>query len=165
MLSLTRSFVLLSTIFVFLYGASYMYVRITEVETERPPSPLDVRVRLNFMGAILLLFGVLKLYDLRGFASIFRKYDIISQYVPFYALVYPFIELALGLAYIVRFRLDFIDMVTATVMIVSIVSVVVSLVKGKQLRCGCMGSFFHIPLSYVTLSENVLMLAMVALRR
>mgnify|MGYP001255128859 CR=1 FL=1 len=35
MLSLTRSFVLLSTIFAFLYGASYMYVRITEAETER----------------------------------------------------------------------------------------------------------------------------------
>lgn len=168
MLSPSRSLLLLATIFVSLYGASYAYayaahVRATDGAGGRPPEVFDARVRLNFMGAVLLLFGALKLYDLRGFASIFRRYDLISRYVPVYAFAYPFVELALGAAYLVRFRLGLANAATASVMLVSIVSVVVSLLGGEKLRCGCMGSFFHIPLSYVTLSENVLMLAMVAL--
>ena len=169
MLSPSRSLLLLATIFASLYGASYAYayayshVRATAGGGGRPPAAFDARVRLNFMGAVLLLFGALKLYDLRGFASIFRRYDLISRYVPVYAFAYPFVELALGAAYLARFRLGLANAATASVMLVSIVSVVVSMLGGEKLRCGCMGSFFHIPLSYVTLSENVLMLAMVAL--
>ena len=43
-------------------------------------------------------------------------------------------------------------------MMVSIISVLISLYKGAKLRCGCMGSFFNIPLSYTTLSENIVMI-------
>jgi len=45
-----------------------------------------------------------------------------------------------------------------TLMLISIISVLISLVNGQKLRCGCLGSFFHIPLSYVTLSENIVMI-------
>ena len=45
-------------------------------------------------------------------------------------------------------------------MIISIISVSISLLKKQNLRCGCLGTFFHIPLSYVTISENVAMLAL-----
>ena len=45
-------------------------------------------------------------------------------------------------------------------MITSLLSVGISMVKGQKLRCGCLGSFLHIPLSYVTISENVIMLLM-----
>ena len=47
-------------------------------------------------------------------------------------------------------------------MIISIISVVISMINGQKLRCGCLGSFLHIPLSYVTLSENVVMALMSA---
>ena len=40
-------------------------------------------------------------------------------------------------------------------MIVSLIGVFLSLGKGVSLRCGCLGSFFHVPLSYVTVSENI----------
>jgi len=45
-------------------------------------------------------------------------------------------------------------------MIISLISVSISLYQGQNLRCGCLGSFFHLPLSYVTISENVVMLLM-----
>ena len=50
------------------------------------------------------------------------------------------------------------------IIIVSIsvrISVIISIIKGEKLRCGCLGSFFHIPLSYVTISENIVMLLMI----
>ena len=50
--------------------------------------------------------------------------------------------------------------VTKILMIISIISVIISMYAGQNLRCGCLGSFFHIPLSYVTISENVAMLAL-----
>ena len=77
-----------------------------------------------------------------------------------YGYVYPFIELALGLAYLKRYKLDNVNITTIVLMIVSIISVLISMSKGQKLRCGCLGSFLHIPLSYVTLSENMVMLVM-----
>ena len=49
-------------------------------------------------------------------------------------------------------------MIMKIFMMVSIISVLISLYKGAKLRCGCMGSFFNIPLSYTTLSENIVMI-------
>ena len=112
------------------------------------------------MGCIFIIFGVLKIANLPKFVEIFNKYDIISQKVPGYGYVYPFIELALGLAYLKRYKLDNVNMTTIVLMIVSIISVLISMSKGQKLRCGCLGSFLHIPLSYVTLSENMVMLVM-----
>ena len=45
-------------------------------------------------------------------------------------------------------------------MTISILSVTISIIKGDKLRCGCLGSFFHIPLSYTTLAENFMMIFM-----
>ena len=89
--------------------------------------------------------------------QIFNKYDIISQKVPGYGYLYPFIEIALGIAYLKKYKLDKVNITTIFLMIVSIISVLISMSKGQKLRCGCLGSFLHIPLSYVTLSENVVM--------
>ena len=113
------------------------------------------------MGTILIIFGLLKLYDITKFSQIFRKYDIISQKLPVYSYIYPFLEIALGIAYLQKYKLNFANTITTSLMIVSIISVIISLISGQKLRCGCMGSFFHIPLSYVTLSENIIMLSMI----
>ena len=54
----------------------------------------------GFMGVFLLIFAVLKIFDLKGFRRGFRMYDILARQVPDYAFVYPFIELGLGLLYL-----------------------------------------------------------------
>lgn len=112
----------------------------------------------KYMGAIYLTFGVLKLYDLEKFSKIFNKYDIISKKIKIYPYLYPFIEIILGISLLKNNYTDKILDFTHIFMIISIISVSISLYKGEKLRCGCLGSFFHIPLSYVTLSENIIML-------
>ena len=47
-------------------------------------------------------------------------------------------------------------------MIISIISFAISMINGDKLICGCLGIFLHIPLSYVTLSENIVMTLMSA---
>lgn len=118
------------------------------------------QLRTNFMGSILIIFGILKLFNLNTFASIFQKYDIISKYVPIYSFIYPFIEIILGLCFLFKYKLNLVKNSTISLMIISIISVIISIIKGQNLRCGCLGSFFHIPLSYVTLSENIVMILM-----
>ena len=154
MLSPGKSFVILSIGFLSISLANYLYLQGTDDETNHK------LLMNNIMGCIFIIFAVLKIANLPKFVEIFNKYDIISQKVPGYGYVYPFIELALGLAYLKRYKLDNVNMTTIVLMIVSIISVLISMSKGQKLRCGCLGSFLHIPLSYVTLSENMVMLVM-----
>lgn len=161
MLSAPQSFVLLASFFGTAYLANYAYLRWKEKTIDQEAEKTQQRaLTLNFMGTVLVAFGLLKLYDLRGFAAIFRKYDLVSGVAPLYAYAYPFVELALGLAFLRRFMLNATVYATAGLMALSVASVAVALARGKELRCGCMGAFLHVPLSYVTLSENVLMLLM-----
>ena len=151
MLSPAKSFIILSTGFIVVSLVNYLYLK--QIDNER-----DHKLLMNnIMGSIFIIFGLLKIVNLPKFVQIFNKYDIISQKVPGYGYLYPFIEIALGIAYLRKYRLDAVNGSTIILMIISIISVIISMVKGQKLRCGCLGSFLHIPLSYVTLSENVVM--------
>ena len=49
----------------------------------------------DFMGLFLLVFAMVKLFDLSSFATGFAKYDLLAARSRTYALVYPFLELGL----------------------------------------------------------------------
>ena len=53
-----------------------------------------------FMGLFLLQFSALKLFDVRGFAKGFAKYDLLAMRSRPYGLIYPFLELTLALGYL-----------------------------------------------------------------
>jgi hypothetical protein len=58
----------------------------------------------DFMGFFLVVFALLKVFNLSGFADGFQKYDLLARRFRAYALAYPFIELALGLGYLAFWR-------------------------------------------------------------
>ena len=116
----------------------------------------------NFMGAFFLAFAFFKLLDLRGFADAYRGYDVVARRVPAYGYVYPFIELALGAAYVTGFQPFATNLVTLVVMAMSSVGVIQSLLAGRKIRCACLGTVFNLPMSTVTLVEDGLMIAMAA---
>ena len=94
------------------------------------------------------------------YENVFSKYDIIANNVELYAYAYPFLEIILGVYLLKGVNTKRIYNIIITLMGISIVSVLASMKRGVNLRCGCIGSLFHIPLSYVTLSENVVMILM-----
>lgn len=156
MLSPVKSFIILLTGFITISGINYLYLLKTDKEYTHK------LLMNNIMGCIFIIFGLLKIVNLPKFVQIFNKYDIISQKIPYYGYIYPFIEISLGLAYLKKYKLHIVNSTTIFLMIISIISVVISMINGQKLRCGCLGSFLHIPLSYVTLSENVVMALMSA---
>lgn len=161
MLNKTTSFILILTIFTTIYIINYLYLRYFKQSNDVNNNKLnDNELMNNIMASILLIFGGLKLFDLPKFSSIFSKYNLISKKIPYYSYFYPFIEIILALALFYRYKIDLLYVLIIILMLISLVSVSISLYKGQKLRCGCLGSFFHLPLSYVTISENVVMLLM-----
>ena len=154
MLGNLHSFILILSLFLIIYLVNYTYLYYKYKEINKK------ELMNNIMGTVFLVFSVLKFLDLTKFVKIFSKYDLITKFIPIYGYIYPFIELTLSILFFSRKYLKYSYIVSIILMITSLLSVGISMIKGQQLRCGCLGSFLHIPLSYVTISENVIMLLM-----
>lgn len=108
-----------------------------------------------FMGFFFCVFAMFKFFTLAGFVAGFRLYDLLAKKILVYGYIYPFIELALGLAYLSFVFPVLTYSITIVLMVVSSIGVVQSLKKGLDTRCACMGTVLNVPLSTVTLIENI----------
>lgn len=117
---------------------------------------------LDSMGFFLVMFSMFKLFDLSSFADGFQKYDLLGRRVRAYALVYPFIELGLGLVYLARWNLPLAYGVTTVVMVFGALGVLNALRHHLDLNCACMGTVLRVPLSTVALVEDFGMAGMAA---
>lgn len=116
----------------------------------------------NFMAAFFLVFSFFKLLDIKGFAESYFSYDIIAKRWMGWGYVYAFIELGLGLAYLLRWDSLVTNLVTFIVMSISIVGVLQSVLSKRKIRCACLGAVFNLPMSTITIIEDALMIGMSA---
>jgi copper chaperone CopZ len=114
----------------------------------------------HFMAGFFLVFSFFKLMNLKGFAEGYSMYDVVAKHVPAYGFIYPFIELGLGIAFLTAFNPLLTNIITSIVMAVSTIGVVQNLMKKSPFQCACLGTVIKLPLSKVTLFEDLLMLAM-----
>jgi hypothetical protein len=114
----------------------------------------------NFMAGFFLVFSFFKLLDLKGFADSYASYDIVAKKWRGWGYLYPFIELALGLAFLVKLDLPITNGVTFVVMGISIIGVLQSLLQKRRIQCACLGAVFNLPMSTITVIEDGLMIAM-----
>lgn len=121
-----------------------------------------MRAMGNFMGGFFLAFSFFKLLDLQGFVGSFQSYDVLARPVRAYGYVYPFIELGLGVAYLVGFAPVATNVVTLVVMLVGIVGVSQALFQKRRIQCACLGTVFNLPMSKVTFIEDGVMAVMAA---
>jgi hypothetical protein len=113
-----------------------------------------------FMAIFFLTFGSFKLAGYQMFADMFSGYDIVAERFKPYAYAYPFIELALGIAYASAKFQPWLDWVTLAVMAVGTVGVFRELKRRTGIHCACLGNIIKLPLSTVSLVEDVGMGAM-----
>ncbi|MFI4957255.1 MAG: MauE/DoxX family redox-associated membrane protein [Gammaproteobacteria bacterium] len=124
----------------------------------------SVTLMYGFMGYFLIFLSMFKFFDLPGFVKGFAKYDLVTQKFPVYGYVYPFIELFLGLAYLSHFILFLTSLLTIIVMSIGAVGVFKSLKSGEDIKCACLGTGLNVPLSTVSIVENVGMVVMAVLQ-
>jgi hypothetical protein len=120
------------------------------------------RAMRHFMAGFFLVFSFFKLLDVPAFADAFSMYDILAKRSRGYALLYPFIELALGLAYLANLHPFTTNLVTLIVMGIGAIGVIQSLLEKRRIRCACLGAVFNLPMSKITLIEDALMAGMAA---
>ncbi len=124
-------------------------------------TPLGLAAWMHyFMGVFLCIFAMLKLFDLKGFEKGFLMYDLVAKKDARYARAYPFIELALGLGYLSFFATYLVYVLTILVFGIGAYGVMKALKAGLNTKCVCMGNVLNVPLSTVTLTEDVLMIVM-----
>lgn len=121
-----------------------------------------MRAMANFMGGFFVAFSFFKFLNLRGFVDAYQTYDVLARPVRAYGYIYPFIELGLGIAYLVRFAPVVTNLVTLVVMLVSIVGVTQALLQKRRIQCACLGTVFNLPMTKVTFIEDALMAGMAA---
>lgn len=130
---------------------------ITQKHLSATPS---MSIMYGFMGYFLVFLSMFKFFDLKGFVKGFSMYDVITKKFPAYGYIYPFIELLLGIAYLSQFHVIITSILTIIVMSAGAVGVFKSIAAGEKFTCACLGTVLNVPLSTVSILENVGMVVM-----
>lgn len=118
---------------------------------------------LAFMAWFFLIFGSLKILRLGGFVEAYRMYDLLAMRSIAYAYAYPFLEFGFGLAYLFSWQLQAVSGVVVVVMLIGALGVYLKLRKREEIPCACLGTVFKVPMTWVTLGEDLLMAGMAGL--
>jgi len=108
-----------------------------------------------FMAVFFAVFACFKLLDLPGFVMSYIGYDIIAKKFTGYGYIYPFIELALSLGYFLNF--SYTNIATVILMTVGTMGVGRQLLRGSKIKCACLGTYVKLPLTTVSLVEDLAM--------
>lgn len=124
-------------------------------------SPFTLRAAEWFIGMSMVVLAMLKLQDVESFSSMFLNYDLLAKrWVP-YGYIYPFAEFGAG-ALMVAGALTWLSAPVALFIggigAISVFKAVY--IDKRELKCACVGGSSKVPLGFVSLTENVMMVAM-----
>jgi copper chaperone CopZ len=117
---------------------------------------------MSFMAGFFIVFGAFKLLDVPAFANSYARYDIIAKVFNPWGFAYPFIELALGFAFLFWFQMTWTPWIALILSLIGAVGVIQSVMRKETIQCACLGTVFNLPMSTVTIIENLGMAAMAA---
>ena len=122
---------------------------------------VPVRIAELFIAFSMCVLGILKLRDLQSFATGFVQYDLIARrYVP-YAYAYAFIETLAGVLMIgglLPWLAAPAALAIGTIGAISVFKAVY--LEKRDLNCACVGGGSKVPLGFISLTENLMMMAM-----
>lgn len=116
-----------------------------------------------FMAGFFLIFSFFKLLDISAFADAYEGYDVLAKHWYGWGLIYPFVELALGIAYLANWNPLITNWATLIVMGFSVIGVIQAKLHKRSIRHVGFGMVFKLPMSTVTFIEDVGMVAMATL--
>jgi glutaredoxin len=124
-------------------------------------SVLTVLAAEWFIGFSMVVLALLKLQNIETFATMFLNYDLLAKrWVP-YSYVYPFAEGLAGVL-MVAGALTWLSVPVAlfigTIGAVSVFKAVY--VDKRELKCACVGGSSNVPLGFISLTENLMMITM-----
>lgn len=122
---------------------------------------LTIRAGEWFIAFSMCILAIQKLRDLESFSNMFLGYDLLAQRVVRYAYVYPFAETLAGLLMIAGTLMWLSVPVAMFIGVVGAISVFKAVyIDKRELKCACVGGDSNVPLGFVSLTENLMMVAM-----
>ncbi len=136
----------------FIFGLTFVFAARTE---------LTLQTLLSYsMGFFFVFFSLFKLINLSGFAMGYHEYDLISKRWYAWGYLYPFIELALGVLYLLVVSSPTVHIATILLSVIVCVGVGIKLAKHETFQCACLGTALKVPLTKVSLVEYAVMAVM-----
>ena len=122
---------------------------------------VTIRAAEWFIAISMCLLALQKLKDIESFATMFLNYDLLAaRWVP-YGKIYPFAEGAAGVLMIAGALMWLSIPIALVIGAVGAVSVFKAVyIDKRELKCACVGGDSRVPLGFVSLTENVMMVAM-----
>ncbi|MGU3282475.1 MauE/DoxX family redox-associated membrane protein [Methylobacterium mesophilicum] len=124
-------------------------------------TPLTVRAAEWFIAFSMCVLALLKLQDVETFSSMFLGYDLLGKRWVRYAYAYPYLEAGAGVL-MVAGALNWLSIPVALFIggigAVSVFKAVY--VDRREIKCACVGGASKVPLGFVSLTENLMMVAM-----
>jgi uncharacterized membrane protein YphA (DoxX/SURF4 family) len=120
-----------------------------------------IRIVELFIAFSMCVLGIQKLQDLSAFTTGFVQYDLLAQKDVRYGYLYPFVETGAGILMIAglfTWVAAPAALFVATIGAISIVKAVY--IEKKDLECACTGGGDGVPLGAISLTENLMMMAM-----
>lgn len=115
----------------------------------------------RFIAISMAILALLKLQDVERFATMFLNYDLLARkWVP-YGRIYPFAEALAGVlmaGHLLPWLSIPIALFIGSIGTVSVFKAVY--IDQRELKCACVGGNSNVPLGFVSLTENVMMVAM-----
>lgn len=120
-----------------------------------------IRLAELFIAFSMCALGIQKLQDLKSYATGFVQYDLLAQrYVP-YAYVYAFIEAGGGILMIAGLFTWVVAPIVLLASSIGAISVFKAVyIEKRDLKCACVGGDSSVPLGFISLTENLMMMAM-----
>lgn len=115
---------------------------------------------LHFMAGFFIVFSFFKLLDVNDFRDAYATYDLLAKRWNGYGYVYPFLELGLGFAFLFQYELLFALYFSIVLMGFSSLGVIQALREKRKIRCACLGTVLNLPMSTITLVEDLGMVGM-----
>lgn len=122
---------------------------------------LTVRTLEWFISIAMCLLAVQKLQDLESFSTMFLNYDLLARKWVSYSYLYPFGETLAGILMISGALVWLSSSVAFFIGTVGAISVIKAVyIDKRELKCACVGGRSNVPLGFVSLIENLMMIAM-----
>ncbi|MBC3767164.1 MauE/DoxX family redox-associated membrane protein [Neptunicella marina] len=120
---------------------------------------IGVNTLMHFIGFSMVLLALQKVQDIRAFTTMFITYDLLAMRYLRYAKIYPFIELIAGLSMLLLQPVWITALFALFIGTVGAVSVYKAVyIDERQLKCACVGGDSDVPLGFVSLTENLVMI-------
>lgn len=124
-------------------------------------TPLTMHALEWFIAFSMVVLALLKLQNIEAFSTMFLNYDLLARkWVP-YSYIYPFAEGLAGVLMVAGVLTWLSVPIALAIGGVGAVSVFKAVyIDRRELKCACVGGSSNVPLGFVSLTENLMMIAM-----